>query len=272
MRASALIFFLLLTCSLPNDGFATGTLKFAGQPIAPGGTVQANVPLSAQEREYAADNGNTVPGQAVAVVAVPPGFDPHKSWPVLIVISTDDFKRLNRDDLVQFYRTAALSEGWVVIAGDGPEYPRHGTASWRAGMTLAAIEALYRSFPGSSKWPVACAGFSGGAKRAADLAPLFSIAGCRIIGIFLTGINVDRLTPGYQVFHPGKDFLRTPIFISTGQDDKIATPHAQMEVKQSIQRTGFDRVRLETFNAGHAVSRSQVRLALRWFRELDTGR
>jgi hypothetical protein len=203
----------------------------------------------------------------VAVLAVPSGFDPAKSWPVLVVFSTSDFKTLNRDDLVNLYRQSGLEQGWLLLAGDGPEPARMDSSGWRAGMTLAALDAMHRSFPGSNKWPIACAGFSGGAKRAGLLAPLLSVAGNRIIGIFLTGINVDKLTDGYRQYKPGANFLRTPIFLSTGELDKIAQPHQQNEVKVSMQKTGFSRVRQEFFRYGHVVKRSHVAEALRWFRQ-----
>lgn len=264
----AVILVLGLVATAAGALGAGAAFTFAGQPIRPGETVRADVPLSAQERQYASEGGNTPPAQAVAVIAVPPGFDPHKSWPVLVVFATDDFKRLDRDDLAQIYRRDALAGGWVVLAGDGPEFPRHGTSAWRAGMTLAAIEALYRSFPGSSKWPVACAGYSGGAKQAGDLAPLLSLAGCRMIGIYLTGINVDRLSPAYEALKPGRDFLHTPIFLSVGRDDKVAPPYTQMAVNLSLKRTGFDRVQLQTFAGGHVVKRTHLQAALQWFRAL----
>lgn len=261
---------LLLLSAVAALGASTSAFAFtfAGEPIKPGETVRANVPLSAQERQYASEGGNTPPAQAVAVLAVPPGFDPRKPWPVLVVFSTDDFKRLDRDDLVQIYRADALAQGWVVLAGDGPEFPRRGTSGWRAGMTLAALDALWRSFPGSSRWPVACAGYSGGAKHTGALAPLLSLAGCKLIGIYLTGINNDRLSPAYQAFKPGSSFHRTPVFISTGRSDEVAPPFRQMAVKLSIQRSGFDQVRMETFPGGHVVKRAHLREALRWFREV----
>ena len=245
-------------------------MTFAGVPVTPGATVQANVPLSTLQQSYVSEGGNAVPPHAVAVLAVPPGFDPNKSWPVLVVFSTSDMKTQNRQDLVNIYRPMALASGWVIIAGDGPTAaPRRDTSGWRAGTTLAAIDALHRSFPGSKSWPIASAGFSGGAKRAGLITPLLSLAGCRVIGIYLTGINVDQLSDGYRQYKPGQSFLYTPIFLSVGSADQTATPVQQNEVKTSMQRTGFGRIRLERFPQGHAVKRVHVLEALRWFRELQ---
>lgn len=257
----------LTSTSAPRLAAAT----FAGISVAPGATVRADVPLNDLERSYVSEGGNTPPANAVAVLAVPPGFDPAKSWPVLVVFSTSDFKHQNRDDLINIYRQSGLEQGWVLIAGDGPEPARQDSSGWRAGMTLAALDALHRSFPGSDKWPIACAGYSGGAKRAGLLAPLLSLAGNRVIGIFLTGINEDMLTEGYRKFKPGANFLRTPVFLSTGATDKVARPQQQNDVKISMQKTGFGRVRQEFFRYGHIVKRTHIVEALRWFRQQQAG-
>jgi pimeloyl-ACP methyl ester carboxylesterase len=242
--------------------------RFAGVPISPGGTAQAEVPLSAAERAYAADATRNVPATAVAVIAIPPQFDPRKTWPVLVVFSTSDLKRLNRDDLVDFYRNAALAEGWVVIAGDGHGFAPNDTNGWRAAMTLAALDALHRSFPGSDRWPVAVAGFSGGAKRASLLAPLLAVKGCRLCGIYLTGVNEDVLSLSYRKSRLGNDFLQTPIFISSGTNDSIAQPDRARSVADSLKGAGFRSVRLVTFSGGHAVKNAHTIEALRWFRAL----
>jgi hypothetical protein len=240
---------------------------FGGVPVQAGGTARAQVPLNAQQRQYVSEGGNTAPDHAVAVLATPGGFDPQKSWPVLVCLSTSDFQRKNRDDLRDFYGRIGTSEGWAVIAGDGEENPAHDSAGWRAGMTLAALDALHRSFPGSNKWPLAVAGFSGGAKRAGNLAPLLAVAGNRICGIFLTGVNEDRLAEGYRTFRPGAGFLRTPVYISAGQLDQVARIADQQNVARTMQRAGFTNVRCEPMPHGHAVSRSALREALRWFRQ-----
>ena len=248
---------------------AESSFNFAGVPFSPGSTVRANVPLNAQEKSYAGQGGNPVPQSAVAVLATPANFDPRKTWPVLVPCSTSDFKRQNKDDLVQFYQRVGLAEGWVLLAGDGPQHARNDTAAWRLAMTLAAIDALHHSFPGSEKWPMACAGFSGGAKGAGSIAPVLARNGCRITGLYLTGVNQDYVSGGYARSKPGADFLSTPIYVSAGHDDRIATLEQQYDVAGSIKRTGFNRVRIGTFRGGHEVNDAQTSIALRWFRQLQ---
>src|SRR6266704_1106456 len=257
----------LNVCSTVAAKAAEPSLKFAGVPFAPGATVRADVPRSAQEKSYAGQGGNPVPQSAVAVLATPANFDPRKSWPVLVPCSTSDFKRQNRNDLVQFYRRIGLAEGWVLLAGDGPQHARNDTAAWRGAMTLASIHALHRSFPGSEKWPIACAGFSGGGKGVGYIAPLLARNGGRVSGIYMTGANEDHLSDGYARIQPGPDFLNTPIYFSAGRDDRIATVEQQYSVAGLIKRTGFQRMRIGTFHGGHEVNDAQTSIALRWFRE-----
>ena len=266
---------LVLTAELIlllHAGSVTATaasLTFAGVAFSPGSTVEANVQLSAQEKSLAGQGGNAVPPNAVAMLATPSNFDPGKSWPVLVVCSTSDFKRQNRDDLVDFYRRVGLAEGWVLLAGDGPQPARNDTGAWRGAMTLAAIGALHRSFPGSDKWPIACAGFSGGGKGVGLVAPLLARNGSRVAGIYITGANEDRLSEGYSRVAPGAGFLTTPVYISAGRDDRIATVEQQYNVAGSVKRNGFQRIRIGTFHGGHEVNDAQTSIALRWFRQLQ---
>ena len=210
-----------------------------------------------------------MPTYARAVLATPVNFDPTKSWPVLIPCSTSDFQRQNRDDLIQFYQGVGLAEGWVLLAGDGPQHARNDTAGWRAAMTMAAIDALHQSFPGSEKWPMACAGFSGGGKGVGYVAPFLAKNGCRIIGIYMTGANEDHLSDGYARCQPGTDFLNTPIYVSAGHEDRIATLEQQYAVVGLIKGSGFKRIRIGTFRGGHEVNDAQTSIALRWFRSLQ---
>ena len=259
---------LILLLNAGSVAATAGSLTFAGVAVSPGSTVKANVPLSAQEKSLAGQGGNAVPPYGVAMLATPSNFDPRKSWPVLVACSTSDFKRQNHDDLVDFYRRVGLAEGWVVLAGDGPQPARNDTGGWRGAMTLAAIDALHRSFPGSDKWPVACAGFSGGGKGVGLVAPLLARNGSHIAGIYITGANADQLSLGYERAAPGREFLLTPVYISAGRDDRIATLEQQYNVAGSIKRTGFQRVKIGTFHGGHEVNDAQTSIALRWFRQL----
>lgn len=247
---------------------AQPSFNFGGVAFSPGSTVQANVPLSPQEKSMAAQGGNPVPPSALAVLATPVNFDPKKIWPVLIPCSTSDFRRQNRNDLADFYRRVGLADGWVLLAGDGPQHAGNDTAAWRSAMTLAAIDALHRSFPGSEKWPMACAGFSGGGKGVGYVAPFLARNGCHIIGIYITGANEDHLSDGYARSQPGADFLNTPIYVSAGHEDRIARLEQQYDVVGSIKRTGFSRIRIGIFRGGHEVKDAQTSIALRWFRDL----
>jgi hypothetical protein len=269
VRSPDLRLIALSVISALSASGAGASFNFAGEPFAPGSIVRANVPLSAEEKSFAAQGGNLVPANAVAVLATPPGFDPRKTWPVLVVFSTSDAKRQNRDDLIAFYQRVGLAEGWVLLASDGPQPARNDTAGWRAAMTLAAIDALHRNFPGSDKWPIACAGFSGGARRAGVIAPLLAKNGCPISGIYLTGVNEDHLSEGYRRIRPGADFLGTPIYVAIGRADRIATQEQQYAVVSSIKQTGFDRIRIGTFRGGHEVNDAQTAAALRWFQSLQ---
>ena len=116
---------------------------------------------------------------------------------------------------------------------------------------------------------MACAGFSGGAKGAGSIAPVLARSGCRIIGLYLTGVNQDYLSSGYARAQPGANFLMTPIFVSAGHDDRIATLEQQYEVVGSIKRTGFKQVRIGIFRGGHEVNEAETSIALRWFRALQ---
>jgi hypothetical protein len=284
---------VLAWLGLAAPAFGAG-ITFEGAPVTPGVPVQVSVPLNAQEKAYVAEGGNTVPPYTVAVLAVPPGFDPKKSWPVLVCFSSTDNHRQNRDALKFGYGRTALAAGWVLLAGDGPEFaPRADSTGWRTGHTLAALDALHRSFPGSTQWPIATAGHSGGSKRASYITPLLALAGNRIIGVFVSGITQEGLakqeppaeagrtnyfTPqvssvccesmgeGYRRFHPGSSFLRTPYFISTGQLDTIATVEQQTIVEEAARRAGFTNVRHRIHPRGHVIFQPHVQEALRWFR------
>src|SRR6266404_6393659 len=261
-----------IACALAGLLFSANAcaagLNFAGVPLTPGGTARVSVPLSDLEKSYLTEGGNAVPPYTMATLAVPRGFDPKKTWHVLIVFSSSDHQFPSWYDMMGLYRVTALAEGWVLLTGDGPKpAPRVDSSGWRAGHTLAALDALKRSFPGAQKWPIVCAGQSGGSKRASYLAPLFAAGGYRVAGIFLNGMNEERITQGYRRFKPGRDFLRTPIFLSSGVHDTIATLEQQNAVEKSMRRTGFENIRHTSFPGGHELPPTRLLEGLRWLRK-----
>jgi hypothetical protein len=256
-----------LICFLGTPiGLEAATL--AGQPVEGGKSVEIRFPVSKYFQDVAAQGGNPRVETGKAVLTFPPGFDPARRWPILIVTSTTDYHRTSPMD-VEWYRPPADAEGWVILASDATIKPRQDSTPWRLGMLGAALEAVRKEWPQSAKWPVVFAGMSGGAKRSGILGAMMAKARLvNICGFYFSGINDDRLSPSYKTYQPGPDFLNIPIWISGGMDDEIASPSSEGAVQGSLQRTGFRRVRIERFMGGHRLKRSEVRLALRWFREL----
>ena len=256
---------LIWFCLFPAG---TEAVTLAGQQVQGGKTVEIRFPVSKYFQNIAAQGGNPRVETGRAVLTFPPGFDPARRWPILIVTSTTDFQRTSPMD-AQWYRPPADAEGWMILASDATIKPRQDSTPWRLGMLGAALEAVRKEWPQTAKWPVAFAGFSGGSKRSGLLGAMLARAGLvNICGFYLSGINEDRLSPAYKTYQPGVDFLNIPIWISGGMDDPIATPSLEGAVQVSLHRTGFKRVRIERFMGSHQLKRSEVRLALRWFREL----
>jgi len=240
----------------------------AGHQVQSGGSLDLQFPLSNYFQEYAAQGGNPRPTTGRALLFFPNGFDPARSWPILIVTSTTDLDRTSIMD-APWYRDAAIKEGWVVLATDTAIRPRADSLQWRLSILTAGLRMIRTDWPQSAQWPVAFAGFSGGAKRSGILAAMLaSNRGFKICGMFLAGINSDRMTAAYKDYQPPTDFLNTPIWISSGTTDQIAPPGTQEGVYYSLKRAGFKQVRLEKFFGGHALKSAEIQRALHWFREV----
>ena len=259
------LIFGLLSLALTSPGHAA---TLAGQQVVPGGKIEIRFPVSQYFQNIASQAGNPRPDTGRAVIAFPAGFDPSRSWPILIVTSTSDFNRTSAMD-ADWYRPPATAEGWIVLGSDATIAPRIDSTQWRLGLLGAALEALRKEWPQSTRWPVAFAGFSGGSKRSGVLGAMLAKSGSvRVCGFFLSGINEDRLGEAYRTYQPGRGFLEVPVWLSSGVSDPIATPAAHNLVRVSLERVGFKRVRLEQFGGGHQLKLSEVRRALQWFRQL----
>jgi len=261
----------LLSCCLVVQGVIasfSSAATLGGQQVQPGGKIEIRFPVSSYFQNIAAEAGNPRPDTGRAVLTFPSGFDPSRPWPILIVTSTSDFNRTSVMD-ADWYRAPATAEGWIVLGSDATISPRIDSTQWRLGLLGAALEAIRKEWPQTSKWPVAFAGFSGGSKRSGTLGVMLAKSGSvRVCGFFLSGINEDRLGEAYRTYQPGRGFLEVPVWLSSGASDPVATPVAHNLVKASLERTGFKRVRLEQFGGGHQLKMFEVRRALQWFRQL----
>jgi hypothetical protein len=230
-------------------------------------TVDVRFPVRNFYQQYATQGGNLAPTTGRLFLLLPPNFDSARVWPILIVTPTRDPGHTSPTDAL-YYREAAAAEGWLVLAADGTVRPRHDSLPWRLALLAAGLETMHRDWPQSAKWPVVFAGISGGAKGAEWLgAMLAQTHSLNIRGFFLSGINDDRMTEALKACPPTFSFLRLPVWISSGIDDRIATPSQEQEVAASLIHTGFQNVRLSRFHGGHEVNRADLKSALKWFRE-----
>ena len=160
----------------------------------------------------------------------------------------------------------ALSQGWAVLAADGPKVAVEDDTIQRGWSMLSSVlQELARTWPQSKRWKVACAGFSGGAKRSAAVAAAMTKDGWRVVGVFMGGCNEDRATLGMSLFQPGPAYKKVSMFLSNGDSDPIANVEAGTRVRDSMARSGFQNIRLEHYPGEHRLNKDHVREALMWF-------
>jgi hypothetical protein len=88
----------------------------------------------------------------------------------------------------------------------------------------------------------------------------------KIIGMLMGGCNEDMATMSLREDHPPFGaFVNIPIYLSSGTDDRIATPEAHKEVMRSMKASGFRNVRLETYAGAHDPYSPHTTEALNWF-------
>jgi len=85
--------------------------------------------------------------------------------------------------------------------------------------------------------------------------------------VFMGGCNEDRATLGMSLFQPGPAFKRVPMFLSNGDGDPIAGIEAGTRVRDSMMRSGFQNVRLESHPGEHRLNKEHLRDALVWFEQ-----
>ncbi|NRB74647.1 MAG: hypothetical protein HRU46_09845 [Verrucomicrobiales bacterium] len=204
-------------------------------------------------------------------IAVPDDFDPTRDYPVFVISVTSSGKSPSSIGHMKGYIDKATAAGWVVVGADGPEIPEaeQDSNEYRWAVLSAGLEHLHEKWPNSREWHYACGGNSGGAKRSGFIAAIMSANGYNVSGIYMGGCNHDMATLGLEQYSPPKaEFLKVPIWISSGVNDKIASPEDSNRIAGEMRETGFKNVRVESHDGGHGLSKEHVTEALGWFEEM----
>ena len=257
--------------AFPVAAPAAGPLVVGGTEIVPGQNATFRVPLDPDTVKELIKAGNKAT-EAVVGLWLPPGFDPQKEWNVLLISATANSSSIN--SLFMYTGAAQTSGGWIVLAADGPSTPPKGdTTQWRWAMARAGLLALEAAWPAARHWPIAAAGFSGGAKRSGLLGALLCADERPLIGMYMGGCNEDMATAGLKEYRPDRlAFRKVPVYLSAGKKDVVATVASANKVRVSLEATGFREVRLETYDGAHEPDVAQIVDALNWFKELRAKR
>jgi hypothetical protein len=236
----------------------------------PGEVTQFRVPLSDDLRRIAGQGALSPVDAAAVALAVPRDFDAARPWPILIVNRSADLANNGAARSTRYYAEAALPAGWIVLSADAlqPDGAAGDNLWQRYALIKAALAALAVAWPGSAQWPIAFAGFSGGAKAAGVLGLISTMDGRPPVGVFMGGCNeaVAAELLSQAAYRPyAQRYRQVPLFISSGADDPVATPDQQRAVEQDFAAAGFAHVRLESYWGDHSLSLPQVRMALEWF-------
>jgi len=237
-------------------------------PVTPGEVGNFEVPLSLPQQRAAITGGNPPIATAKIALGVPPNFDPQKSWPLLLINATVDASSI---ELLGAYQREALAAGWVIMAADSPVKPKDDNTERRLAAIEAGLDFLNAHWPSAKSWPIACGGFSGGAKRSGYVAAALMKQQRKIIGVLMGGCNEDTATAGLKRFNPLVAFKWVPIFLSSGTTDQIATTSMIQYVEKSMKFSGFRNVRFETYEGAHDVYPQHTTEALRWFIASSSG-
>ena len=249
-----------------------GALLFAsvsgGTGLKAGALSEFNVELPQELRQIAGHGAPSPVAHALVTIAVPVNFDAARSYPVMVVSATSDPQYNSSRRLLGAYAEIAVAGGWILVAADPAEEVsvERDDVNLRYALNAAALAALQSQWPEAGKAPIAFGGFSGGAKYSGWLAAAFARQGRSIIGIYLAGINSDAVIPAARHFGVlSESFGRTPVFLQSGQRDKVATPVDHRSIYDQLKRGGFREVRIEYGPGSHEVDPPSLRTALDWF-------
>ncbi|MDB6131487.1 MAG: hypothetical protein JWM04_2594 [Verrucomicrobiales bacterium] len=227
--------------------------------------VEFDIPLSATVRAQFIQLGQSTVTVARAGIYLPAGFSMNGINHFVLINSTSDGKASSIGSLRSF-ASSFQTNNCLGIAADGPGGKLPGdSAVWRYGLEKTALDYIRAVWPQSRKWPIICAGFSGGSKWSPYMAGMLFRDKYTIEGIFMGGCNEDKVSAAKTIYGLGPSFLTTPLFLSGGDMDPVATPDQTWAVYDSLKRTGFTRVRYQTHPGGHTLGKGHFLQALEWF-------
>ena len=206
------------------------------------------------------------------VIGLPADFDPFEVYPIVIVQITSSTKNGTCASAAWGYSKVGMEENCIVMGVSAPKTLSSETYEYRNAMAEEGLRVLYESMPQAKSWPIYFAGFSGGAKYSGSLANMMAANGYPISGVFMAGCNEDTVSSGYDSYKPGKAFKKTPMFLSNGNEDNLASfDRYGKYLQDSMEDSGFKNVRAEMFEGKHEVSQAHFREALQWFRAFGLG-
>lgn len=255
--------------------FLFGLIYFASANASEPGITVVEVPTLPNERQVLSSIESINPDLVEAAFAFPGNFDPDKQYPILITQVTVDRYRPNIDDM-EAYRETALKNGYVVMTAQSKPWPATSdddTRQHRYIALRAGLRWLARRYPASRHWPLAFAGFSGGAKMIQPLAGVMLMEQRRVIGLFMGGCNDDSTKQILKIYPRVADaYLDIAFFLSSGSYDKVATPRHMRRVAKRMERAGAKKVHLSRYGGDHELDTDQLDKALKWFLEQEANR
>ena len=227
---------------------------------------RVDAPTAPLERDALATIAGAGTERIELAVVFPPGLDPARPHPILITQVTADAR--SNVAALNAYVPAALEHGYVALTAQATPWPDagHDTILHRYASIRAALRWLASEIPGSERWPIVLAGFSGGAKISQALAFSLMLEQRRVVGVFLGGCNEDHSRVLLGEFPSVEEpFSAIAYYLSVGRDDRIAPPASVRAVAASLRAAGAGAVELSVYAGEHRLDARDLSRALRWF-------
>ena len=226
---------------------------------------QLEVPTEPLERDALAASAGAGTDRVELAVAFPPELDRAHPHPILITQVTAETR--SNVAALSAYVPAALEHGYVALTAQAQPWPHagHDTILHRYASVRAALRWLAGEIPGSERWPIVLAGFSGGAKISQALAFSLMLEQRRVAGVFLGGCNEDHSRVLLREFPSvARPFSQLAYYLSVGREDRIAPPASVRAVADSLRAAGAGTVELSIHPGEHRLDAQDLSRALRW--------